>query len=74
MVQDGRTKKVSKGSGEKIDANRFLELYRGLSEKAECEYASSILEVFTEASCDLYQAFVGRTTISLFVYKVFFTL
>ena len=35
---------------QKTDVNRFLELYRGLSGKAEREYAASILEVFTQAN------------------------
>ena len=39
------TRKPRKG-----DVNRFLKLYKGLSEKAEREYAESILEVFTEAN------------------------
>lgn len=39
------TQKPKKG-----DVNRFLELYKNLSGKAEREYAESILEVFTEAN------------------------
>ena len=39
------TRKPRKG-----DVNRFLELYKDLSGKAEREYAESVLEVFTEAN------------------------
>ena len=34
----------------KSDVSRFLRLYKNLSEKAEREYAESIMEVFTEAN------------------------